>query len=597
VVLAYLLTQVHEKRRPSALWLRGALIIGSLNLEAAELVCPMVLEGCWFEQPINLTSARTRALWLTGCHLPALHAQELTTRGNVHLNDGFVVQGDVYLAGAQVGGQLILIRARINNPNGYALYAEDLTVDRGVYCRDGFHAEGEVLLRGARIGGSLDFNGAELTNPNGYALNAEGVTVTHRMACGRGFTAQGKVNLRSARIGGALNLDGGTLTSSNGYALNADGLTVGDMLCRNEDASRKFSAKGLISLVGAEIRGQLSFKGAELMNPTGRALYADSLTVGQDMHCTEGFTADGEVRLVGAHIGGGLGFAGAKLTNPNGLALSGQRITVDRDMQCSMGFSAHGEVNLLGAHVRGQLAFVEATLVNPNGRALHLQELRAESLLLRPVEPPSLVDLTHAHVGVLLDDPRTWPSKVHLRGFTYDSIYEQPAVKARRRLEDWVGRDPDGYVPQPYEQLAAAYRRAGREQDARQVGITKQRARRRQLSPPARVGSLLLDMLVGYGFRTWLAAVWLVAWATVGTLVFAAAYPSHMTLAKPSEPHPLFQPAVYSLDVLLPVVDLKQEAVWIPRGTARLWAWCSVLVGWALTTVVISALSGILKRE
>ena len=72
-----------------------------------------------------------------------------------------------------------------------------------------------------------------------------------------------------------------------------------------------------------------------------------------------------------------------------------------------------------------------------------------------------------------------------------------------------MARNPRGYSPQPYEQLAAVYRRAGRDQDARTVAIAKQRARRRTLSLPGRLWSLLLDGLVGYGYRTWVAGLWL----------------------------------------------------------------------------------------
>jgi hypothetical protein len=97
-------------------------------------------------------------------------------------------------------------------------------------------------------------------------------------------------------------------------------------------------------------------------------------------------------------------------------------------------------------------------------------------------------------------------------------------------------------------------------------GIAKQRARRRTLDLPGRLWSLLLDALVGYGYRSWLAGVWLLAWWLVGTLVFAAAYPRHLALAKPGVRHAAFQPAVYALDVLLPVVDLDQQATWIPKA-------------------------------
>jgi hypothetical protein len=170
-------------------------------------------------------------------------------------------------------------------------------------------------------------------------------------------------------------------------------------------------------------------------------------------------------------------------------------------------------------------------------------------------------------------------------------------VTARQRLE-WLTNNPLGYRPQPYEQLAAVYRRAGRDHDARTIAIAKQRARRRTLNPPERLWSLLLDGLVGYGYRTWMAAVWLLGFWLVGWAVFDRAH-SHrdMVLAKPTEAHPGFHGAIYSLDTLLPVVDLRQQDVWIPRGAAQWWAWASIVVGWILTTAVIAALTGLLKRD
>jgi hypothetical protein len=166
-------------------------------------------------------------------------------------------------------------------------------------------------------------------------------------------------------------------------------------------------------------------------------------------------------------------------------------------------------------------------------------------------------------------------------------------------LPAWIGwcATHAGMPPQPYEQLAAVYRKAGRDEDARRISIAKQRARRRTIALPSRLWNLLLDILVGYGYRTWLAGLWLLAWWAVGTLVFAVAYPDHLMLATPGVPHPAFQPAVYALDVLLPVVDLNQQSNWIPQGAGRWFAWAAILAGWVLTTAVLAALSGILKRD
>jgi hypothetical protein len=406
-LLAELLTGTDGSQRPRALRLAGARILGQLDLEAAEVICPLLLRGCWFAEPIILDEAQAPAVRLPGCHLPGLNADQLTTRGNLQLSDGFTTRGEISLFGAHIGGQLDLSGATLTNPKGFALIGDTLTVERAMFCREGFAATGQVRLLGAHIGSQLDLSGATLTNPDGVALNADGLTVDQSMACG------------------------------------------------------------------------------------------------------EGFAATGEVRLVGAHVGGSLDLSGAALTSREGVALFGDGLTVDQDMNRREGFTANGEVRLLGAHISGQLDLSRATFTNPDGIALSLQELRADALILRDLtQPPELVDFDYVHVGVLVDEPASWPRQAVLDGFAYEALYEDPPVSARQRL-DWLARNPRGYSPQPYEQLAAVYRRAGRDNDARTVAIAKQRARRRTLALPGRLWSLLLDGLVGYGYRTWLAGVWL----------------------------------------------------------------------------------------
>ena len=400
-VLAHLLTEVAADERPRSLRLAGARIAGTLDLEAARLPCPVLLLGCWFEEPVNLAEASIPALRMPGCHLPGLRAAQLAVDGNLELNDGFT-------------------------------------------------ASGEVRLLGASIGGRLSFATASLANPGGIALQAE------------------------------------------------------------------------------------------------------RLTVAQDIFFTEGMTAAGDIRLVGARVGGNADFTGC--TTPG-----------------------------------SEQAF-----------ALILTELQAASLILRTHVAPEEADLTGAAVGRLADEPASWPRRLRLRGFTFGTLDEERTVGVRERLA-WLGRDRDGYSPQPYEQLAAVYRREGREQDAREVAIARQRARRRTLSGPGslpwRLWSLLLDVVTGYGYRTWLAGLWLLGWWAAGTLVFAAAYPHYLIPAAPDAPHPAFQPVIYALDVLLPVVDLNQQEFWIPQGLARWFAWASILAGWLLATAVAAAVTGAVKRD
>jgi hypothetical protein len=642
---------------PRALKLASARITGTLDLEAATLLCPLILQGCSFEEAVNLNEAQAPAVRLPGCHLPGLAAKQLQTRGSLELDRGFTATSEVNLRGAHIGGDLVFAGATLSDPDGVALHATGLTVQQSMSCSDGFTAHGEVNVRGAHIDGDLVFAGATLVNPNGDALMAARASVDGAMICGQsvghrgGFTAQGEVVLNGAHIGASLNFAGATLNNPEGVALAVSGLTVE----QNIFCSDGFTARGGVNMFGARIGGFLSFVGAILINPNGYALMAPSISVGGRMFCGSsldnpaGFTAEGVIWLTDAHIGGFLTFEGASLENPGGAALIAWQLTVDQDLSlskgfsavgkvdlsagrvrsldcsggafrasddglalsaeglsaaddvlCTDGFTAEGEVTFRGARIGGRLSFDGATLTNPNPdrSTLDLQELDAHVLSLRPQAPPEgHIDLTHAHVRVLVDPQAAWPQSLGLWSFVYEVLYEHPRIDVTARLA-WLERDPRGYAPQPYEQLAAVYRRAGRDEDARRVAIAKQRRRRKERRLPGRAWGVLLDVLVGYGYRTWLGGLWLLGLLLVGWVVFARAYPAHMIPAnQPGEPLPHFQPLVYALDTLLPVVDLHQQDNWIPLGLAQWWAWVSILAGWVLTAAVAAALTGLIKKE
>jgi hypothetical protein len=643
-----LLTGSHPSGlRPRALRLRGARITGILDLEAMTVLCPLVLRDCYFDQPIILTEARAPSIRLPGTYINTrggrhgINGQQLEIGGNLELDEDFA-GGGINLFGAHIGGCLILSGATLVDPNDLALVGDGLTVDQDMICRRGFTATGEIRLLGAHIAGQLSFASATLTNHETPALTADQMTVGRGMFCHEGFTATGEVRLSGAQIGGQLELSGATLTNHQGAALTADGLTVeGDMFCRGLTATGEvrlptahiggevaftgatltnpkgpaliandvtigqslfcdqgFSATGEIRLSGAKIAGQLAFAGATLTNHQGPALIADGLAVKQNMFCHQGLNVTGETRMLGAHVAGQLDLTDATLTNPGGRALSADQAQVDRGVDCSEKFTATGKVSLIGAHIGGKLNFAGATLTNPGEVALDLEDVNARTLILAPEAPSeTTVSLTGAHVGILADTQARWPKTLHLDGFTYDALQAFPEVDAKARLR-WLELHPGGYTPQPYEQLIAAYRRVGHDQAARTVAIAKQRRRRTELNWPGRLWNALLAWTVGYGYRTWQALLWLGAFLLAGWVIFGAAYPTHMTPAKrPPEPTPSFQPAMYSLDTLLPVVDLHQQDYWIPQGLAQWWAWVSILAGWVLTTAVVAALTGILKRD
>jgi hypothetical protein len=271
--------------------------------------------------------------------------------------------------------------------------------------------------------------------------------------------------------------------------------------------------------------------------------------------------------------------------------LLADRLTVDQNMFCRDGFTAQGAVRLVGARIGGRLSFNHATLGDPRGLALDLEAATVHTLVLRPRQTPDgAVDLTNTQVTRFNDDQKSWPTAL-LQGFTYETL-ENDRADVRARLR-WLTRHSGGYFPQIYDQLAAAYRRAGDEEAARKVAIAKQWNRRDALSIPGQVTNWLLYLTVGYGYRTWLAAIWLAGLLACGTGIFDRAYPAHMTRADPNAP--AFHALAYTLDVLVPIVDLGQQNAWQPQGAAMYWSWAFMGAGWVLTTAVAAGLTGLAR--
>jgi hypothetical protein len=521
--------------------LQGARITGELNLEASTLRCPLALLDCSFHSAINLNEATAVSVRLTGSHVPAVHARQLLARGDLGLDKGFTVSGGVELSGAHIGGQLACTGGQFSNADGPALTGDMLIVDQEMLCDAEFSASGEVRLLGAHIGGQLDCSGGQFFNAGGRALNADGLTVEQSMFCNEGFSASGEVRLWGAHIGGVLVCIGGQFSNPNGRALSADELTVdGGMVCRDG-----FSASGEVRLLGAHIGGQLDCTGGQFSNPGGCALNAEGLSVGQRMYCGDGFMATGEILLRGVHIGGMLDCRGGQFSNAGGSALNLERATV-------------------------------------NG------PLRMQSAVLE-----GILDLTSAQTSSYHDNRAFWPETLRLDGFVYDVIY---GATPKGRLE-WLRRNEKGYSPQIYEQLASVYRLAGHDEDARRILIAKQRRRFAQGNLARRVGGYVLDGLVGYGYRTWLAAFWLAGFLLLGTWLFGSVYRGDLTPASKTTVPPPFQPFFYTLDLLLPVVSLHVRDAWIAQGAAQVWSVIFIIVGWILATAVVLSLTGLLKRD
>ena len=420
------------------------------------------------------------------------------------------------------------------------------------------------------------------------------------------------VRLRGAHITGQINVAGGEvrcelhlddcdlaeapdLSTTKIWALRIKssrlpGFDGAGLECEGPVSFSESTFRGQLKLVGARLRGGLRMNNTVIDAPHVEWAFAAGGLIVDNGLFARNLTVRGGVRLTGARLTAGAFLEGATLTNDDGVALHGQSMVVDDAMECSLGFTAAGTIGLRGARVNGTLSFDQAVLRAPV-RALHLTRLTADEVILTPSEPmEGRINMGYAHIGVLLlDDPSRWPRHIELTGCTYESIRGPVPL---RSLIDFVSRARAPFRPQPYEELAAWFGRAGHDDLATKTLLAKQRARRQTLGLGGRLWGQLLDWLVGYGYRPWLAAVWLGVLLTVGTIVFSADPPRQVGL----DERRTFNAFTYTLDLLNPLGTLGQRTAWEPAGPTLWFAYGLIAAGWILATALIAGAARVLKR-
>lgn len=189
-----------------------------------------------------------------------------------------------------------------------------------------------------------------------------------------------------------------------------------------------------------------------------------------------------------------------------------------------------------------------------------------------------------------------------------------------------MGRD---FRAQPWHQLIRVFQRMGLPAAARDVAVAREvqlrRVGRVGANAPARLRWLprlahrAFGLLAGYGHRPWrpvaaMVLVWLgcamvfdIA-AGQGAIAPTAAWQSNdRARAELPAHYPAFNPLVYSLEHLVPFVDLQQRRLWsvanervAPDGwgpTARIVSWHEALLGWAGWLLVVLCLISALNRR
>jgi hypothetical protein len=552
----------------------------------------------------------------------------------------FSASGGLSLVDAIITGALTCERGVLTGKSGSgsALAATRLRVSGGVNFAGLSTAAGAVHLTDADITGPLSFRDAVLkgTDDDGCALRADGLKVSSGAYLDR-LEADGAVTLLDARITGQLSFRGATINGErreqvwNGWRMEPrpQGVSFsGDRLTATGGAwfDGGFTATRAVRLSGAQITGMLAFHAAQLngTDPTGSSLIADGITVSRGVYLAAGFVSAGALVLSDANISGQLVVGQpSRLANvesspdkdvylngvdEDGYSLVATRMALTGDAQFER-FASAGALGLKSATISGQLRWA------PGER------------------PEWALDLSEASASRLSDDGN-WPTngQLQLAGFTYDGFAADSQLPWRHRLE-WIRGQyppslaaprqppepaPTRYSAQPYEQLASVYSQTGHDDDAREINIAALRDRRQfgQLSKPSKLLNLTYDITIRYGYRSWLAAVYLVALFVIMFAAFSLAqsggsvivpagdvtglHPAP-TASRCQSDYPCFSPAGFALDIVVPIINVHQPDNWrVNRHSSWGWAWMlaawlATLLGWAFVTLFVAGYTGLVR--
>jgi hypothetical protein len=594
-----------------------------------------------------------------------LDAERLTTKGGVYFRKGFESSGRVKLHGAQVEGIVEFAKGNINGSNNIAVEARGLRAKGAVIFRNNFTTHGVVNLSYANIGATLEFDNAHCNSGGkGHSVEASEAVIGSIVEFTNRFTSQGSVSLDGASIGGGLKFENAKFDGKKGDEplLSAARISVK----HNLDFHTDTEVKGMVSLVGAEIGGNVHCRQAAFLNEGNIALKADLIAVKGEVLLESTFRSDGELLLAGAKLGAGLRVDQCKqIKNSDGVALNCDRLLsagtvslIDSDIlgefrvsNAAIGadllltgtklgsgkialnaaelkmdgnaflngeFEARGDVNLTHAHIGGKLDCGNATF-NGEQNAFDASYIEVvETLKWKGVKfvEGAHVNLTGGAVGTLDDDCLSWHGRQQLsiNGFSYGALGER-TLDLTQRLS-WL-RSQHAFSVQPYEQLIRVLRNTGNDKEAREVARAKQDDLRRRgdLDPGAGVWNWLSGKMIGHGYQLWRALIASVIVISVGALIFHASFASgimqpvkdkakdYPTGERCPQNIPCFNPVIYSLDVFLPIVDLRQESYWLPvanypkRGLVEYYYWLHVILGWVFTTLSVAGLTGLVKKE
>jgi len=256
------------------------------------------------------------------------------------------------------------------------------------------------------------------------------------------------------------------------------------------------------------------------------------------------------------------------------------------------------QINLSRSSIKRQLAITQIRVRDLIAPSLHV-EGPAE---FTGIAVEHSADLSYTGFAKLDLSRSTWPTNgssdggsFQLEGMNYKYVRaDAHGSQSNDALLKLI--DQSAFSADVYRTLEAFFLRQGYRAHADEAFIAgKRRERKEHLISLHSFGSLVLDLLVGYGRRTWQIGIPCALLVGFGVALFS---PNKMEPQKIDATPRIYNRFWYSLGLFLPIVNLESDKVWKPKPEQiflRNYMRVHILLGWILIPILLAALSGLIK--
>lgn len=509
----------------------------------------------------------------------------------------------------------------------------------------------------------LLLGGEEGARPHEKGIRVQGAWVTGTLDL-EGCRIPRDIGLKKCRFDAAPILRSAILDSVFLDGSIMPGLQADRIEARGTISLRGAALTGGVLVEGGRIGGNLDCNGIVVDAAKDHAIHAEDLDASSIL--LRGAVIKGSIRLSGAKLSGDVDAFNLRVTSDEMPAIDAGAIET-RGSVVLRSARVEGTLRLVSARISSDLILQNAILTNPGKMALQLNNAVIIGILMLNgrAKVSGVLDLTGATIGTIHDTIAAWPTAgdLLLNRCLYQAIVEGP-VDAKTRIGWLALQDPErwgeDFWPQPYEQLAKVFRDLGHDEDARSVLVAKERLQRRarRKRAPNRAWRFLLGATDGvlavtllYGRQPLLVFAWLFFFWLAGAGVFQ--YAERIRAIMPNSPvvlrslewtlcgldrsqsrflvttrqemnglaaerqtqldcfksqfeaasYPIFNPWMFSLETLFPVLEVGQKAFWRPNSSqpggavVMVFFYFQSLVGWALSLLAVAGFSGLVKSR